>query len=190
MNLIKKDGSVYQLSSPNIIMTQQNLWEKDQIIIHNKFGKVVIYDKNLKSLYKQENEEIRPVEIPQERPSMVLPEPKKMDTSEIRADSTEIERNKIQVWCLPASLEDKVDTLYGEKYQKIRYGNKFIFEAIMQSQTDFSIVVITSTAEVTENSIIYPKTYDKRWWRVASISKSGNLYTITASLTDYQPRFS
>lgn len=195
MAIKNNDGTTFRLSHPNPNMSEQALWdESDKLIIHNKCGTKVVFDKNIRPLTMpllEEEPEVNPKKTTYAVP-VVDSINKKEDEYELPEEvQEELARSKIEVWCLPAYIEEKVDPLYGETYSRVKYKKKFMFEAILQEQSDFHIFMWTTTGEVTEGSILYPRTYDKRWWRVAAIGKdeAKGLYFIKGSITDYQPNF-
>lgn len=190
MALLDKNGKIYTLSRPNPIMTDQELWvQKEKLIFHNKIGKsVVLLD------------EARPVEritdfafdakvLAQTQEMLGKQEPE-IVTSLEEPEVGGAEDEKMQVWCLPASYKEYKDNLYGEKYRKVRYGNKFLAEAIILEQEDLFMTMWTNTKAVTEGSILFPRTHDKRWWRAERIKEQDGGYIIYSMISDYQPKFS
>ncbi len=176
MALRNKDGSVFKLNGPNPIMTQQTLWN-DKYIIHNKIGRrVVIAD-------SQEIQE--PILKPQTKEPQIVESLGKKE--EIRVESP---NDPIQVWCQPANYVEVVDPLYGEKYKKIKYGKKFMFEAIIVEHEDLFMIFWTNTKAVTPGSVIYPRSRDKKWWRIESVKEDQGGYLMYASITSHHPDFS
>jgi hypothetical protein len=178
MALRNKDGSEYTLSKPNPVMASQELWDETSYVLHNKFGKLVEDRGSEKSIIR-----VREPIIPQKPNEPTIVEAIKVPTA------AEIE-NKIQVWCLPGFITEVVDPLYGEKYNKVSYGKKFVFEAILEDHNDLYIKMWVNTKSVTIGSILYPRISEKRWWRVKSILKEKEMFLITADAADYHPDFS
>jgi len=175
MTLKRKDGSLYRLRRPNHLMFDQTLWtKKEKYTIHNSFGYVTSWS------FDTEEEPV----IHQPEPRVVEEKPE-----EPREEPKPILENAIQVWCLPAKVEETVDPLYEEKYTKVKYGNKFIFNAIVEDEADFYIVLWSDTL-VTEGSVIFPRNEDKRWWRIYSVSSEDGIYRLKGTISDFHPSFS
>jgi hypothetical protein len=131
-------------------------------IMHNKFGKIVVVSSS---------------------------EEAQQDISDDYMQ--EIGEDRVQIWCLPAHTKEFTDSLYNEKYVKVRYGKKFIFSGILIEMADLSMILWTDTRAVTEGSVVYPRVKDKRWWRVQEVKaddKEG--YLLRCVVTNYQPDFS
>lgn len=178
MYLKNKDGTPYKLPSPNPIMVIQNYWKDFRL--HNLPGKITIFDKEINlvnSLSPKTEPEITKEEIKTE-PKIVTPVKKQ-----------EEDKNMISVWCSPVVMKEQKDELYGTSFLKSFYGEKFIFSAIMKSQNDFSLILLTDEEKVTENSILYPKTSDKRWWKVEKIIEQESHKELYCSISDFTPKF-
>lgn len=199
MALKNKDGSPYKLFGPNPIMSEMAMWDKEsKLVLHNVGGKLVSYQDATVVFHNQEPQIVKETETP-------VPEPVKppvveetpvldkfdeipiIESVEVPEDPNAVD--KIKIWCQPAYFRQYKD---GEEVvSKLRYGQKFLFEAILEEEGDFQILLYTTTDTVTEGSILFPKTHDKRWWRVAQTLKGDDgLIRIVATLTDYQPEFS
>lgn len=152
--LKNKNGTPYQLSSPNKIMMSQTLWDSKGIL-YNKVGKVIKFNKQLAPISK--------IDV--------------------------ILSNSMQVWCQPAIYEEIADPLYGDLKRKLKYGSKFMFEAVINQQTDFSIS-LSSSHEIPIDSVIFPKNYDKRWWKITECLKKDEYFILKGVISDYQPYFS
>jgi hypothetical protein len=171
MAIKNKDGSIYCYSKPNPVMNSQSLWPKsEEIKFHNKFGQ---------RTYSQPEPEKIKVEI--KEAGIVIEKSK---------ESTEKDVDVFDVWCLPATVITKVDPLYGSNYNRIKYGDKFTFEAKVYETTDLYLKLITKQ-EVPENSVIFPLNTDRRWWRIKSNESYGdsNFWIVTSQISDYQPNF-
>jgi hypothetical protein len=110
--------------------------------------------------------------------------------------------------CLPVEIRQSKDKFYGESWQKVKYGKKFIFPSIMISNNDLQMEFWTSDPknQVSENSIIYPfsyeiynqetESYDKvpfdeyRWWKVTRKEEKENGYLFTTMPSEDHPDFS
>lgn len=181
MTLINNDGSEFMISKPNPVMISQEIWY--DYVLHNKFGKWVEDEQNV-----EVTKELITREIIREAVFNKPIEPKIVEAIKVPTVA-EIE-NKIQVWCLPGFYTEITDPLYGEKYKKVSYGKKFVFEAILQDHNDLYIKMWINTKSVTVGSILYPRISEKRWWRVKSIVKEKEMYLLTAESSDYYPDFS
>jgi hypothetical protein len=170
MPLLNKDGTTYTLVKPNPLMSDQSFWKKNYIM-HGKFGQDVKCEKL---------PEIKPI-IQEEIPTVQTLNPPP------REESPE---NKIQVWCLPAYYKEIKDGLYGDTYRRVHHGKKFLFEAMLLEQDDLLLKIWCDTKTVTQGSILYPKTMDKRWWRVNVIKEEDGGYTLLSIPSDYHPDFS
>lgn len=175
MGLKNKDGSLYKLRTPNPIMSEMSMWDKkDKLVIHNTCGKTIHYEDTVINPKTEVAElpEPEPVSRPVDKFDEI-PIIESIDSPE----NSQSDIEKIQVWCQPV-----VD---GE------LGKKFIFEAILEEEGDFQILLFTTTDAVTKGSVIFPKTYDKRWWLVSEVAKGEDgLTRVIGTITDYQPEFS
>jgi hypothetical protein len=119
-----------------------------------------------------------------ERKPFVQPDPERQ---QLEAVSDGIE--KVFIHLLPARVREKKDSLYGETYKTIQYGSPTSFEGVILNQTDLFIQVWTDVAEISVGSILYPKTGEKRWWRLQSKEQKASGWLMTALVSDYQPSF-
>jgi hypothetical protein len=74
--------------------------------------------------------------------------------------------------CLPATVSEKLDDLYGDKSVKVTYGAKFTFEAVILDESDMNLVFWTHLDKINKFTILYPKNKEKRWWQVESTKKA------------------
>lgn len=142
-----------------------------------------------------ESDSVSPVEIPEE------PEPEMPDlSSEIVPEPEEgpppAEQRKLPsnlqrafVYCLPATMTQKVDELYGDKYTTIKYQRAFSFEAVMVKNTDLVFQLWTTVDKITRGSVLYPKLGEKRWWRAEDIVPKSGGFLVTGVPSDHQPSF-
>ena len=179
MAIKNRDGTLYNYSHPNPVMEGQNIWNnQEKCVVHNKFGEPVTQKGNLPS-----------------RPQPVIITKKVEEIQTVETDPVEeiqmfeAPTNKIEAWCLPAHFQEYVDELYGEKYKRIKYGNKFKFEMLIEDQSDLGIRFWTNTKAVTVGSIVFPKNKDKRWWRVTGVHPEDDIYLLKGEIADYQPSF-
>lgn len=195
MAIKNRDGKVFRLSGPNPVMAEQEIWtNEEKLLVHNKLGTKIVFNKNLNPIIEKVVEEMgffekKPVQTIIAIPSV---EAKTIDKLPPHVSEEEVDQYKIKMWCYPAYIEQKRDPLYGEIVKRTKYGEKFLCEAIIDDQSDFSLVVWVTTDKITENSVIFPKNFDKRWWRVFQIHESEDtpgLYQLVASVTDFHPSF-
>jgi hypothetical protein len=118
----------------------------------------------------------------------IEPEPE-IEIVEDYDSQTELEevKNKVRVYCLPA-LPIK-DDIYDEVHD-IKYGQQFLFEAVVVSQNDFAIMFWTNIDMINKHSIIFPQNRQKRWWKVLRKEEKGPGFLYTATPSDIQPDFS
>ena len=201
MGIKNKDGTPYKLSSPSPILSEMAMWDKkDKLILHNIGAKLVSYEEATVVYRNSQPEIVDQLPTPTVQTVKAAPTPDPMDTVDIPEEIPIIDSlddgvpqvaNKVQVWCLPAYFRQYKDDMYEDTVSRVRYGEKFIFEAILDESQDIYLVLYTTTDAVTEGSILYPRTHDKRWWRVMKTEKSEDgLIRIIAQFTDYQPDFS
>ena len=201
MALRNKDGSIYQLQKPNPMMKYQNIWDNEKLILHNmKWESEKAEDKTevqpiksdiqVKDNFIQElketkqEEEKKPEEEPVfERKTVVAEDTKRIEEEK----KPEIE--KVFVHCLPATIRTKTDELYGETYQTIQYGVPTSFEAVVLEELDLTYSIWTDTDQITAGSVLFPKTNNKRWWKVKNKTPKANGWIINCVLSDYQPSF-
>jgi hypothetical protein len=190
MVLKNKDGKPYKLSSPCSVMSEMTIWDEDEkLILHNVKG-TFVSNEDSKIVRNKEPQIVQKVE-----PQKVAPTPPpankvqdKFDVDPIEIidslDKNEEEEDKIekiQVWCWPFENQEG---------SKVRYGDRFIFEAVLEDMEDVGIILLATT-DIIADSVIFPKTGDRRWWRVSKVDKSQDgLVRIVATITDLNPDFS
>jgi hypothetical protein len=184
MAIKNPDGTIYKLHGPNPAMKTQNLWD-NEFIIHNMKFQGEVYSTNepvpLPIPLPQKDSFIAELSIPEPKPEIkpVLPEPKK-----------EPELIKIHVYCLPATIRERKDVLYGEKYQTIQYGSPFLFEAIPITDEDLFMQVWTNVEAATSvGSVLYPKQSKKRWWKISERTEKNNGWLLTCIPSEHMPSF-
>lgn len=199
MTLYNKDGSIYMLQKPNPIMNNQNLWSEG-IKLHNM---------NWDSEKSEDNSTINPIqsdfEVPDSfisslektKPEITVIEKQSVEISNerksvVREDKVHIEqKNSIEktfIHCLPATIRDRVDDLYGDSYKTIQYGKPTSFEGVILQQQDLMIQIWTDI-EISKGSVLYPKINSKSWWRVQKSEPMKGGWLLTGIISDYQPSF-
>lgn len=211
MVIKNKDGSEYKLRGPNPIMKTQNLWEHFEIhnmdfqeVIdhfkknHNKttilnFNKdeIVIEDKNIKTEELNTNNENKEIDLNQnntfvENKEQELPDTKSDKKTSNQENNPEVD--KVIIHCLPANITVKHDNLYGDVKKLIKYGEKFTFDAVLLESEDFQIAFWTNL-KLTNESIIYPKNSDKRWWKIKNSEPKFNGFVYYGSPSNTTPNF-
>lgn len=219
MTLKNKDGSVYRLKGPNPLMKEQKIWEEFRV--HNmKWGSEILPDSSelnaIKTDFQVRNSfideldqaaaatpkepDIKVVETPTISEPKVILEPKSEITvvenkivEPPRPENIDNSIPKIFIHCLPAFLENKIDNVYGDNVQTLKYKSPFSFEGVILDQSDLTFKFWTQadklTNQILQGSIIYPKTTQKRWWRVQErVEKTGG-WIITSHPSDFQPHF-
>lgn len=198
MALKNKDGSVYKLQKPNPVMKEQSLWANEKFILHNmKWVGEVAEDKTeinpiqsdlvIQDNFVDELAESKPEEKKEEpvfeRKVVTAPDVRKIE------EEKHPEIQKIFVHCLPAIIRTKTDDLYGETYQTIQYEKPTSFEAVVLTETDLNYEIWTDTDSIGLGSVLFPKTGNKRWWRVKSKNQKANGWVLICILSDFQPSF-
>lgn len=198
MALKNKDGSTYKLQKPNPTMKEQSLWANEKFILHNmKWTAEIAEDKtevtpiqsdlvvqdNFVDELKETKQEEKNEEPVFERKVITAPDNQRIE------EETKPEIQKIFVHCLPAILRTKTDDLYGETYQTIQYEKPTSFEAVLLNENDLIYEIWTDTNTINLGSVLFPKTGNKRWWRVKNKDQKANGWIISCILSDYQPSF-
>lgn len=184
MTIRKKDGTVYVIEGPNKLLKDQKDIDLSNCIFHNFEWQEIIYKKTGSS--KISIPKPKPEPEPQE--TIAKPEPELQETiakPKIEEDfKFPILKVKVLMHCLPAKVSSFKDSFYGDGWERINYGEKFIFPSVMISNNDLEMSFWTSDPndKIKEKSIIFPfsyeiyneniQGYDKvpfdehRWWKV------------------------
>lgn len=188
MAIKNKDGSTYRFTKPAPQMVEQVFWnKKEHVALHNKFGQRYFRENvnepepmnaeipDYEDMSPADTEEIKiikHIDDPNERPKTL---------------SEEI----VEVWCLPClERTESVDPLYGESYEKVNYGDKFIFRARLLSLEDLQIQFITEmSVTLPYESVIYPKVASRRWWQIKGYKEVEGYRVYLGVISDYQPTF-
>lgn len=210
MTLRNKNGSVYRLSGPNPVMKTQETWGSYKV--HNmqwedevakgssKINPLVPYfevRETFLSALDKAKEEIKVVENKQiaaetcesdvslQRKTIVHDD---LQREEIK-ESTDNGIEKTFIHCLPALLRTRKDSLYGDSYVTIQYGNPTSFEGVILKQQDLFIEIWTDADKIEKGSILFPKQGYKRWWRVQDKVQKVGGFVLSATPSDHQPSF-
>lgn len=219
MAIFNKDGKVYILNGPNPLVKKQENWDRSKLVFHNfNWQDVKIKNSSKPNKIKSDIETVKktPINTPEPTSQISNKEKEQKENNKLENKET-IEKSfdlpyikyKVLSYCLPAILEERTDNFYGDSWTRIKYGNKFIFPSVIIDAADFSIEFWTSDPkeQITENSIIYPFTYevhnqetnsyDKvpydeyRWWKVTEkIKKEEGGWLFKAIPSESQPDFS
>ena len=146
---------------------------------------------------KQFLREIEETPVPVPTPKVEEP-PIKLEENEpvvlnVDAKTARILRDRGEEYhCAPA-IGEKVhkDALYGSSYTTTRYGEKFIFDAVVVDVSDFQLQ-IWSVRHVPKGSIIYRKDPEggERWWRINEVEPKSSGYLAIANISELNPDFS
>lgn len=231
MAIFTKDGKVYVVEGPNPLVEKQVSWDPSQLVFHN-FEWDEISQEASRSRRPRAAAKSEEIKVPAAAPAMNFPdreitgvEPppehhlfpdREINEEKDEEEAPEEERPfdlpyikyKVLCHCLPARLEQRKDSLYGESWGRVKYGTKFVFPCVVTSSSDLALEFWTSDprSQITERSIVYPFTYevhnretdsydrvpydDYRWWRVSSKEEKEGGWLFVANPSDFQPDFS
>lgn len=124
-------------------------------------------------------------------------EPKPVENKPIIQEPVIIEKEKNEfddfdkttIYCALAKMVEIKDDLYGETKVKIKFIEKFTFEAIILSKNDFTFIFWTRIDKLTVNSVLYPQDDSKRWWEIKEIERVPGGYKIACVITRNTPSF-
>ena len=213
MAIMSKDGSVYVIKSPNPLVKEQEKWDSSKLVFHN-FTWDEIRANAAPRMKRQEPRKIPDPPKPSPEPMPPAPkreEPRHEDPIQQADDKTfDLPHIKYKVisHCLPAIVQKKKDSLYGESWERLTYGRKMVFPLIVVESNDFSFDFWTSdpNGQITERSIIYPFSYEVyneetgsydrvpydeyRWWKVSSKERKEGGWLFKSAPSETQPDFS
>jgi hypothetical protein len=199
MAVYKKDGSVYKLTGPNILMFTQDNWgtftthnlkNLSNFKIESNISHVVLGSKKELKLPEQpkiieEKPEIKFTEKNNQKEPVVAEQPKF-----IQKPKNEYEDfDKTIMHCALAKMEEKKDSLYGDVAVKVKFIEKFTFESIVLSLNDFTLIFWTMLDKLTIGSILYPQDDSKRWWEIKEIESVPGGYKVICVFTRNTPSF-
>lgn len=136
------------------------------------------------------------------------PTPEPPSTDEPREFDLPYIKYKVLCHCLPAKVKKHVDRLYGESWQKVTYGAKFVFPCVMVEAGDTEISFWTSDPreQIKEKSVVYPFSYEVhntatdsydrvpydeyRWWKVSERESKEGGWLFRCVPSELQPDFS
>lgn len=184
MAIKNKDGSTYGFTKPPPQMAEQVFWDKEKIVMHNKFG----------MRYLRERKEEDEIDLSRLRKEIKIPEMKsgiKIVEKIQEYKPKQLAEDVIEAWCLPcAKIIENHDPLYDERYDKIEYGETFIFKTRLLALEDLSIKFITDIKiDIPDESVVYPITASRRWWRIKGHKDVEDTRIYLGTISDYQPNF-
>ena len=193
MVLKNKDGSVYRLRGPNLLLKEQNVWTK--YTIHNMRWNPVVQEDNIKieplntdfSIKDKFIDELNMTQPPKEEP-IIERKPVVIKEKEKIKEKEDDGLKKSFIYCLPSILQKKIDNLYDEEFVTVTYGNPFSFEAVITEEHDLFLNFWTTT-EMDKESVIFPKTNHKRWWKIVDKEHKTGGYLYSCYPSSYQPHF-
>jgi len=195
MVIKNRDGSVYKLNSPNTLMKDQRFWTDYKF--HNMKWKQTITEGEAEVDRLQTDFVVKDSFLEELASTAPLREEQPID-SEPKAPQIKTKKEKVGdplagiprcfIYCLPASVQQKRDSLYDDSYVSISYGDPFSLEGVITEEDDLFIKFWT-TADISMESVVFPKNNYKRWWKIVSSEPihGGKLYVCAPS--SYQPHF-
>lgn len=211
MVLKNKDGTVFKLRGPNLLLKEQNTWTKYKT--HNMKWKPVVQEDNIEVAPLNTNFNIKDKFLeelqsnPPEKRSIAAETNKELETKNQKesVQKENYEKNivivsekketieqdgldKSFVYCLPAILQRKKDVLYDEEFVSVSYGKPFSFEAVITEEYDLCLNFWTTTF-MEKESVIFPKTNFKRWWKIVGREQKTGGYLYVCGPSSYQPHF-
>ena len=199
MAVYKKDGSVYKLTGPNILMFTQDNW--GAFATHNlKNLSNFKIESNISHVILGSRKESKPPEQPkiiEEKPEIKLSEKNNQKELVIPENPKFIQKTKNEyedfektiIHCALAKMEEKKDSLYGDVAVKMKFVEKFTFESIVLSLNDFTFIFWTMLDKLTIGSVLYPQDDSKRWWEIKEIESVPGGYKVVCVITRNTPSF-
>lgn len=213
MAISNRDGSVYVIKSPNPLVKEQEKWDSSKLVFHN-FTWEEIRANAAPRMKRQEPKKMSDLPPPLPEPAPVEKREEKkaeyVPTQQPDDKTFDLPHIKYKVisHCLPAIVQKKKDSLYGESWERLSYGKKIVFPLIVVEANDFSFDFWTSdpNAQITERSIVYPFSYEVyneetgsydrvpydeyRWWKVSSKEQKEGGWLFRSVPSEIQPDFS
>lgn len=198
MPIRKKDGSLYTLKGPNPLMQNQIKWKNFKLHNMRSQNSAKLIEKNEPVFsdisFGPPSEEQDEIELVMDTPDLSMPETETLNEFEEempQKEKSKIPNNaeKIRAHVLPAKRNVFEDDFFDESYTRITYDQPKVFEAIVVQSSDILFFFWTHEKFFEEESIIYPKTKDKRWWKVQSIEEISDGYVYKCIPSDQCPSF-
>ncbi len=124
-----------------------------------------------------------------------IDEIEKNDTVIINVDKKDLvilKERGVEYYCSPViGYKKHTDAFYGSSYETPKYGETFVFDAIILDQSDLQLQ-IWCVKNISINSIIYKKVKSggERWWRVGYVEEKTGGYLCMCFTSDVNPDFS
>lgn len=96
-----------------------------------------------------------------------------------------------EFYCAPSiGVKEHVDDLYGDSYTTIKYGDAFLFDAVLIDESDFQLQ-FWCVKNIKTKSIIYKKKRQggERWWRVSESENKTGGFLVSCVISDSNPDF-
>jgi hypothetical protein len=190
------------LTRPNPLIINQDRWDKSKVTVYNiSWRQVVINpDAKLDEDDRKILEEIRhePQVIVEQKVAVkeVVTSPEIPIVKNEKPKDKFLEDHVIVFHCLPAIIRQHTDSLYGDSYQKIDYGDKFKFEGVVIKQDEYFLAFWTNLEKLENNSIVYPSMYRNgakynqfRWWKTMQTEPKNGGLIVSCTISDHQPHF-
>lgn len=216
MAIFTKDGKSYTVHGPNPLVNKQRSWEPSKLVFHNFAWDEITHCQVVKTPPKVDIPkpvaEDKKVEVEYSKEMDSAPDGRENPNPSLHEEKREFDlpyiKYKVLCHCLPARVEQRSDSLYGESWGRIKYGGKIIFPCVVISSSDLSFEFWTSDPDekIGESSIVYPFSYevhntatnshdkvpynDYRWWKVSRKEPKKGGWLFTANPSDFQPDFS
>ena len=103
-----------------------------------------------------------------------------------------IKQRGVEYYCAPSiGTKEHKDELYGSSYSTTKYGESYLFDAVVIDQSDLELQ-FWCVRHLGKDSIVYKKVRQggERWWRVLKIEEKTGGYLVSASVSDSNPDFS
>lgn len=220
MAIKDKDGNVYKLRGPNPLVKKRSNWDNSKVKLINfgDWETKVLEDNNSQLKKQRDNivdigkemdlfegpepshsinpkdfiKEIEETSEPELQPELQpepQPEPFVLNVNEklVRA----LKEKGAQFYCAPVTERKLIeDDLYGSSYIQKKYGDKFIFDAIIVSDSDLQLQ-FWCVKELTKDSVIYKKNQQggERWWQVTESEERSGGFLCLATVSNINPDF-
>lgn len=103
-----------------------------------------------------------------------------------------LKERSVDYYCAPViGFNNFVDDLYGSSYKTLKYGEQFVFSAVIIDQSDLQLQ-FWSVKNLEKGSIIYKKVKrgGERWWQISSTEEKTGGYIHTCITSELNPDFS
>ncbi len=95
-----------------------------------------------------------------------------------------------EIFCLPATVSQHTDDLYGDEVIRVNYQDPFKLQATIVTNSDVRIIFWTTVKKVTVKSVLFHRVH-RRWWRVQEIQDdaTGDGIVLICIPSDLKPDF-